>query len=81
MKALIACTAVAAASAALAQPDVPRSDAVHARESPERVICELRPEPGSRVHRRRVCMTEATWKVYRRESRHFTERIQDRRSR
>ncbi len=41
-----------------------------------------RREYGPGQHgQRRICMTAANWKIHRRESRHWTERIQDRRSR
>ncbi len=81
MPIILSALTTVAATAALAQPDLPRPTTAPAASDKGPVICEVRLEPGSRLGRRRICMTEASWKIYRRESHHWTERVQDRRSR
>jgi hypothetical protein len=47
-------TAVAAAA--------PIAPAVQSRNDPNRVICREEEELGSRVHKRRTCLTSAQWR-------------------
>ena len=77
MKTLIVCCVLASTTAALAQPDLPGTSTNRpATGDAERIVCEVRADPSSRLNRRRICMTEAKWAQHRRELREWTDRAQ-----
>jgi hypothetical protein len=76
MKMLLTLIPLVVATAALAQPDLPRPSSAPAASDAERIVCEVRADTSSRLNRRRVCMTEAKWAQYRREVRDLTDRAQ-----
>jgi hypothetical protein len=64
-------TAEAPASAAAAAPaDAPKS----------KLVCKVQEEIGSRLARKKVCMTQEEWQDLRRETRQVTEKIQTQRA-
>jgi|AGTN01.1.fsa_nt_gi hypothetical protein len=79
MKKILVLSAVAFAfmGAAQAQTSPTNSESATANASdPNRRICQNTVDTGSRVSRRRICMTAAEWEQARRAARQDVERAQ-----
>ena len=71
--------ALPALSQALAQPAA-AAQASPTDKDPKEVVCETQGVLGSRLAKRRVCMTRAEWAELRREDRQALEKVQVQRS-
>jgi hypothetical protein len=76
MSRLFALSIAVLSTAAVAQPNVPRSDPKPTHADPERIVCQRQVDINSRLNSRRVCMTEAQWAEYRRATRQWSESVQ-----
>jgi hypothetical protein len=75
MKSLLFSGLLLAATAASAE--APTASATHnAASDPNEMVCRTSGELGSRLNRRRVCMTRAQWAERQREQRQDIERAQ-----
>ena len=64
------CTVALAATASTAAPRSKKSD-------PNKIICRVVEETGSRLNKTRACHTVAEWAELRRQTKQTVERIQD----
>jgi hypothetical protein len=79
MKIVVAAAAAAllAGSPAIAQTLPPTTQATRtANTDPNKLICESQEQIGSRLGKRRVCLTAEQWKEKHREQAQWTEEIQ-----
>jgi hypothetical protein len=69
LKLVLAATGLIAASAAFAEKNREPAD-------PNRVICRYEAEVGSRLHRKKTCLTAFEWVQRQRDLRMVTDRVQ-----
>ena len=65
-------------STLIATPALARKhESKDSKKDPNEVICRTSNETGSRLAKKRVCMTRSEWKQYREDLRHTVQRVQD----
>lgn len=83
MKAMLPLAALAASAAAAQVPPAPPgalADAQNAGLDPNQMICRSQSVIGSRLTRRRTCVTRAQWLAQNRSDRDLAEQAQTRRA-
>ena len=73
---VIAAAALALALPAAAQTTRAAADPADKDGDPKRLICQVQEQVGSRLGKRRVCLTAEEWNEKHKEHREFGERIQ-----
>ena len=77
MSKLLALSLILLSTSAAAQPPTPEPGTKATNPDPDRVICRRQADLSSRLSSRRVCMTEAQWAEYRRETQRWSESVQN----
>ncbi len=61
----------------LASPLLAEKPNKEAQDDPNKVICRYSDEIGTRLSRKKTCITRAQWEQYEREMRTTVQRVQD----